>query len=280
MSDERAGSSNVGRGHPESAMAQKLQKGSQSINLRYRSTPMKKSLICLSVLASFVGAVHAEDAPAVTSNLTLTTKYKYRGQDQSSNADKNITPALQGGFDYAKNGFYVGNWNSSIGWLGGSDLEVDVYGGYKGEITKDFAFDVGALRYQYPQGAIANTTELYGALTWSIVTAKLSYTASKRYFGFDEGRGTLYADLSANYEIVKGVTLNGHLGATRFSDDAHDAAAAAGVGLANYIDYKLGATYDIGSGFSAAAAFVGGNKKDTWGDLNKGRLIVSITKAM
>lgn len=240
---------------------------------------MKKSLICLSVLASFMGAVHAEEASPLTANLTLTTKYKYRGQDQS-NPDKTVAPALQGGFDFTKNGFYVGNWNSSVGLDNGTNLEMDLYGGYKGEITKDFGYDVGVLRYQYPQGSTFNTTELYGAMSWRFVTAKLSYTASKRYFGWEEGRGTLYADLSANYEVVKGVTLNAHLGATRFSDDAHDAAAASGESLANYIDYKLGATYDLGSGFSAAAAFVGANKKGTWGDANKGRLILSITKSM
>jgi len=240
---------------------------------------MKKSLVCLSVLASLAGAVHAEDAPAVTSNLTLTTKYKYRGQDQS-NPTKNVAPALQGGFDYTKNGFYVGNWNSTVGFVPGTDLEMDIYGGYKGEITKEIGYDVGALRYQYPQGAHFNTTELYGAMSWKFVTAKLSYTVSKRYFGFEEGQGTLYADLSANYEVVKGVTLNGHLGGTRFSHDAHVAATASGTSLVSYIDYKLGATYDLGSGFSAAAAYVGANKKDTWGDANKGRLILSVTKAM
>ena len=269
----------LGAASRASGMAQKLQNGREQSQPLNGVTLMKKSLACLSVLASFVGAVHAEDAPALTSNVTLTTKYKYRGQDQS-NSDKTVAPALQGGFDYTKNGFYVGNWNSSVGFDNGTNLEMDLYGGYKGEITKDFGFDVGALRYQYPQGSVFNTTELYGALSWKFVTAKLSYTVSKRYFGADEARGTLYADLSANYEVVKGVTLNAHLGATRFANDAQDAAAAASNNLANYVDYKLGATYDLGSGFSAAAAYVGANKKDAWGDVNKGRLIVSITKAM
>ena len=236
---------------------------------------MKKSLVCLSVLASFVGAAaHAEDAPAVTANLTVTTKYKYRGQDQS-NTEKNVAPAIQGGFDFSYNGFYIGNWNSSVGFVPGTDIEMDVYGGYKGEITKDFGFDVGVLRYQYPQGAVFNTTELYGALTWSFVTAKLSYTAGDRYFGFEEGRGTLYGDLTANYEVVKGVTLNGHLGYTALTSDTKDI-----YGLPSFMDYKVGATYDFGSGFSAAAAYVGATKKDQWGDGNKGRFIVSVTKAM
>ena len=236
---------------------------------------MNKSLVCLAVLASLLGAAaHAEDAPAVTSNLTVATKYKYRGQDQSR-TDKDIVPAIQGGFDYANSGFYIGNWNSSIGFVSGSDIEMDLYGGYKGQITSDLGFDVGVLRYQYPQFAAGNTTELYGALSWSFLTAKLSYTASDRYFGFEEARGTLYGDLSANYEIVKGVTLNAHVGATRFTDDTKDI-----TGLPNFFDYKVGATYDLGSGFSAAAAYVGATKKDAWGDANKGRLIVSVTKAM
>jgi uncharacterized protein (TIGR02001 family) len=180
---------------------------------------MKKSLVCLSVLASFVGAAaHAEDAPAVTANLTVTTKYKYRGQDQS-NVEKNVAPAVQGGFDFSYNGFYIGNWNSSIGLVPGTDIEMDFYGGYKGAIAPDFGFDVGVLRYQYPQGAPLNTTELYGALSWKFVTAKLSYNAGDRYFGLEEGRGTLYGDLTANYEVVKGVTLNGHVGYTALTSD-------------------------------------------------------------
>ena len=238
---------------------------------------MKKSLVCLSVLSSLVGvAAHAADAPAVTANLTVTTKYKYRGQDQSNNQE-NVSPAIQGGFDYAWNGFYIGNWNSSIDFEPSSNIEMDFYGGYKGQITPDFGFDVGVLRYQYPQGAVYNTTEIYGALSWQFVSAKLSYNAGDKYFGFEESRGNLYADLSANYEVVKGVTLNGHLGYTRLTDDMR-----AIYGLPSFIDYKIGATYDFGSGFSAAAAYVGANKDGAteWGDTNKGRFIVSVTKAM
>ena len=52
------------------------------------------------------------------------------------------------------------------------------------------------------------------------------------------------------------------------------------VGYKNYDDYKLGATYDLGSGFSLAGAVVGATKKDFWGDVNKARLIVTLTQAM
>jgi uncharacterized protein (TIGR02001 family) len=263
------------------SLAWKLQKG-----LRFPPNPMefrfmKKTLVCLSVLSMFAAAAaQAQEAPTVTGNVTLTSKYKYRGQDQSDNQE-NLAPAIQGGFDVSYKGFYVGNWNSSVDFEdpahNSSNIEMDLYGGYKGDLGNGLGFDVGVLRYQYPRGAVYNTTELYGAISWTFLTAKLSYTAGDRYFGFDEGRGTIYTDLSANYEVVKGVTLNGHVGYTALPSDLKNL-----YGLPSFIDYKVGATYDFGGGLSAAAAYVGANKDGMgeWGDTNKGRFIVSVTKAM
>jgi uncharacterized protein (TIGR02001 family) len=244
-----------------------------------------KKIVILSALASlFAVSVHAEDAaPAVATNFSLTSNYKYRGQDQGNNK-----PAVQGGFDYANSGFYVGNWNSSIGFTN-SGIEMDFYGGYKGEITKDLGFDVGVLQYYYSQKDKVtdyNTTELYGALSYGPVSLKYSTTVSKDYFGFGEfygqqtglpapkGRNTGYLDLSGNFEIAKGLTLNAHMGFTRLSSELKD------VGYENYADYKFGATMDLGSGFSGGAAIVGATKKDFYGDVNKARAILTITKSM
>ena len=49
----------------------------------------------------------------LSSNISLTSNYKFRGQDQDQRRAAANKPALQGGFDYAfSNGFYLGNWNS------------------------------------------------------------------------------------------------------------------------------------------------------------------------
>ena len=37
----------------------------------------------------------------LTGNVSLTTNYKFRGQDQDASKAKALKPALQGGFDYA-----------------------------------------------------------------------------------------------------------------------------------------------------------------------------------
>ena len=231
---------------------------------------MKKSILAFAALAVFAGAASAD---GLSANVSVVSKYKYRGQDQSDPL-KSAVPAIQGGFDYANSGFYVGNWNSSVGFGGGT--EMDFYGGYKGEAA-GLGYDVGLLKYYYPgTGAgVFNTTEIYGAVSYSILSLKYSHTVSDKYFGIPEGKGTGYLDLSANYEVVKGITLNAHVGLTRLTSDSKNL-----TGLVNYTDYKLGATYDFGEGLTLSGAYVGANKKGVWGDINKGRLVVALSKAM
>lgn len=216
-------------------------------------------------------AALAQDAPAVATNLTLTSKYKYRGQDQSDPAEA-VLPALQGGFDYAVGGLYVGNWNSSVGFLGGT--EMDFYAGYRGEVS-GFSYDVGGLYYYYPgTDSSANTTELYGSVGYGPASVKLSSTVSSKYFGVTGGRGTHYIEANWKQEVAPGIYLVGHVGQTLFSGDAKNN------GAINYSDYKIGADFDLGAGFSAGAGFVGATKKGQIGDINKSRLVFSISKAL
>src|ERR1035437_2742238 len=151
------------------------------------------SLFLASLLASSLASAQtaAPAAPAapepdytLSYNVGVVTDYRYRGISQSR-----LAPALQGGVDFAaKNGIYLGAWASTIKWIkdagGKDDFELDLYGGYKGEIAKDVSYDVGYLRYEYvgnKLGAVsglvdANTDELYGALTYGAYTAKYSHS--------------------------------------------------------------------------------------------------------
>ena len=243
---------------------------------------MKKPILLSAPMLLACALVHAENPPTspFTANLSLTSNYKFRGQDQGNNK-----PALQGGFDYAKDGFYIGNWNSSIGFTD-AGIEMDFYAGYKGVVSEALGYDVGILQYYYPQKnrpVDFNTTELYGALSSGPATLKYSHTVSKDYFGFGggvaRGRNTGYLDLAVNYEIVPGLTFNGHAGYTRFSSDLRD-----NVDLPNYYDYKAGVTYDlskfVGSGVSISGAIVGASEKGFYGDVNKARFIATLTKAL
>ena len=212
----------------------------------------------------------------LTGNVSLTTNYKFRGQDQDLSKNKAVKPALQGGLDYAfgDSGFYVGNWNSTVDWLSGNSVEVDLYGGYKFK-AGGADLDVGLLTYIYPGNSNGNTTELYGAATLGPFTAKYSHTISEDYFFYAgpgaKGRNTGYLNLAFAQEVAPSTTLKASVGFTRFGGD---------ITAPNFMDYSLGGAYDFGSGLSLSAAVVGANKKAFYGHANKSRVIVTLTKTL
>ena len=231
------------------------------------------ALTALVAVTSFPLAARAEDAPSTTFNIGAVTDYRYRGISQSG-----LKPALQGGADYSNpNGIYLGVWASTIRWIkdggnvatphvdsGNAPLEIDLYGGYKGEITKELTYDVGGLYYLYPGNdyakipgaANANTFELYGALSYSVVTAKYSHALTNT-FGNGNSKGSNYFDLSATFDLGNSFSLVPHVGRQKI------AGTPAGTPTSSYTDYSLTLGKDLGNGFSVSAAVVGTNADKT-----------------
>ncbi|MFY9260120.1 MAG: TorF family putative porin [Gallionella sp.] len=248
--------------------------------------------LILAALAVPSMAMAADAAPAsphtFTSNVGLVSNYLYRGISQTG-----AGPAIQGGFDYAhSSGFYAGVWGSSISWLSDAgvastaSVELDTYLGYKGT-AGDVAYDVGFLRYNYPGtyvvGAVkGDTDEIYGAVTYSIVTAKYSHSLGDT-FGVSNAQGTNYFDLSANYALPDtGVTLGAHYGKQTFKGSTAAAFALAG-NSATYSDYKLSATKDF-SGYVVGLAYSSTNATPFYTSpqlkqLGKGTAVLSLTRS-
>jgi uncharacterized protein (TIGR02001 family) len=183
----------------------------------------KKALLaCAAALATAAPVASYADTAF---NVGLSSDYRYRGMSQSR-----LKPALQGGADYSNGPFYLGAWASTIKWiedagtifatdLGSTQLELDLYGGYKGQITKQLAYDVGLLAYVYPGNKLgniapvlrnANTTEIYGALTYGPATLKYSHALTNT-FGNDDSKGSFYLDLSAGFDAGGGLMVTPHL---------------------------------------------------------------------
>ena len=159
----------------------------------------------------------------------------------------------------------------------GNAVETDLYGGYKFRLGA-VELDVGALTYLYPGNTSGNTTELYGAATYGPFTAKYSHTVSEDYFGWAgtgaKGRNTGYLNLAFAHEVLPKTTLKAAVGYTRFASGIRDQ------GVPNYVDYSVGVGYDFGDGVSLGAAVAGATKKDFFGDGNKARLIVTLSKTL
>jgi hypothetical protein len=196
-----------------------------------------------------------------------------------------MQPALQGGLDYThSSGIYLGTWASNVSgnqFPNGAGLEWDFYGGYKFP-AGPVGVDLGLLHYWYPgayyNGFVPNkpkfnNTEIYGALTWNWLSLKYSHTTSD-FFGVKGqtygavgcgvnsnntavvgctnpiattagSKGSGYLDLTATYELSKGMNLIGHYGRQTVKN----------YGQLNYSDWKLGMTYEA-LGFTWGASYI------------------------
>jgi uncharacterized protein (TIGR02001 family) len=226
------------------------------MNLKSKSS-LALAALCVST-AAFSQATPPAPNYTLSYNVGGTSDYRFRGISQTS-----FKPTLQGGADFAhKSGFYLGVWGSGISWIKDyvtateGNLEVDLYGGYKGEIKKDFTYDIGVITYQYPGNtaaavlANANTTEVYAALTYGLVTAKYS-RATSNFIANNSSAGSSYFEVAASFDLGSGLTLTPHVGRQMIPNQVGN--------LGDYTDFSLTLAKDFGNGLAASVAAVGTN---------------------
>jgi uncharacterized protein (TIGR02001 family) len=255
---------------------------------------LSASLMMAATLAQAQSAAPAPTAEwTVAGNASLNSDYRFRGFTQT-----NYGAALQGGIDIThSSGLYLGNWNSNVAQdlYNGASLEMDFYGGYKGEVAPGVGYDVGAIYYYYPQSGVdragiqwtqngnsiftnkkINNQEIYFGMSYGALSAKLFY-ATGDYFKTAEiagvvnntdlqsTKGTTYLDLSYSQE-VNGVILGAHYGLLTVKNYSQGSnltmsADVGGVLPKTVGDYKLSVGKDIGAGYVLTGAYVGTTKK-------------------
>lgn len=243
-----------------------------------------RRILCVAAVLPLAAA--AQDKPAsphtVTGNATFASQYIFRGLTQTHGK-----PALQGGFDYShSSGLYAGTWLSNVSWykdqnagtvsapfaLGKTNsfgLEWDLYAGWKGELAKDWTYDLGGIRYWYPgryenTGAYRrpDTTELYAGIGYRWLSLKYFKAISRNSFGVNDSRGADYLDASVAVPLGEsGFSLLAHLGHQRYPDRPNTLYFGASGGnntFYSYTDVKLGLSKDWrGFAWSAAWTYAG-----------------------
>ena len=233
-------------------------------------------------------------AHTVTANIGIATDYIFRGISQSQHK-----PAVSGGVDYSHaSGLYAGAWASTQKWVetGGtdaandpyktsSDVEVDIYGGYKGTLG-EAGYDIGAIRYYYTGDKVAtqvspDTTEVYLGASFKMLSVKYSHVVSDYFIGWGvldttKTKGSNYLELNASHDLGDGWGLLGHIGKQKVKN----------VSTADYADWKIGVTRDVGFGtvtvaYSDTDAQGDAGQAYSWDneDTGKGVLAVSFAKS-
>lgn len=177
------------------------------------------------------------DAVTVSGGTALVSSYRFRGIDLS---DEKM--AVQGWVSLThESGLYAGTWASSIdgfGELGGSNVELDLYAGYKTEVADDFTLDGGVIYYAYPgsTGGEFEFFEPYAKLGLAsgpaAVTLGVAYAPAQDAIG---GNDNFYVSADAALPIE----------GTPFALDAHVGRSEGDTTLTpggSYTDWSLGAS--------------------------------------
>lgn len=203
----------------------------------------------------------------VSGNVALVTDYRFRGLSLSGG-----DAAIQGTINVNhSSGFYVGAWASNLEDSAVyGNMELDVYGGWTGEISSGLTADVGLLYYVYPNGNVgdANVFEPYASLSTTMgpVSAKLgvAYAWEQNSLGGDDNL-YVFTDLGAGIPNTP-ISLSAHLGYTsgalspKFLTSliaASDEEDASLIDTGGGFDYSVGASYAVTEKLSVGVSYVG-----------------------
>lgn len=215
-----------------------------------------RSLLAATILAG--SALAASPALAqetgeftISGNAAIVSEYRFRGVDLSGG-----DIAVQGGVDIGhSSGFYIGTWGSSLDedTVGYGHTELDLYGGWSGELTDGLSADVGVIMYMYPNAGPGDFdyVEFYGSLAFTLGPAEATIGAA--YAPDQDSLGGtdnlyIYTDLGVGIPNTP-ITVSGHLGYT----DGFLTFTNSG----NAWDWSIGADFAITENLSIGAAYVG-----------------------
>ena len=217
------------------------------------------SLLAGCGLAATPAFAQEETAPpseiTVTGNVALTTDYRFRGVSLS-----NGDPAIQGGITVAHaSGVYVGAWSSSI--HGGDvfgDQELDLFGGWSGEVTPGVTLDAGLLYYVYPSGHVgkANYFEPYASVAGTVgpatVKVGVAYDWKQDSLGNDDNL-YVYGNVDVGVPSTP-LTISAHVG---YTDGPLAPDILAGFFDDTGFDYSIGASATIYGPLSLSVSYIG-----------------------
>jgi len=148
--------------------------------------------------SSLARAEDVAETPAVSLsyNAAVVSDYRFRGISYTSRH-----PAVQIGADLAfRSGFYLGTWTTNVSDYGGSNVEVDLYGGYGGTLA-GFDYTATFYGYVYPNGVDSDYFELQGTIarTMGPVTTTLTLAFTPDQWNTD--RDNLYVAAGADVAL-------------------------------------------------------------------------------
>lgn len=181
-----------------------------------------KSLLKTTALATLLVAPAVASAQEVTLSYgaTLTSRYLASGIEQTTGA------AFQPWLEVDVSGFYAGVWASNTdAAITGSDYEIDLYAGYRGEAGV-FTYDIGYARYFYTSPSM----NCCGEIILSLGVAPNDKLGMGVRFALDPQTDVLNSSINFGYAFTDAFSVAAEIGS--ISKGGHDY-------------YSIGASYAL-----------------------------------
>ena len=158
------------------------------------------AILLLSILSISTYAIDG-----LSANVGVTNNYLFRGLEQTRGES-----AVSGGIDYEhKSGFYMGTWVSNADWSEMMTYELNIYGGYSGEV-QSLTYDVGFMHYAYPDSIIdTDFTEINASVSYGAFTLGYAILADAEVVDFGDDS---YISLNADFTLASDIGLSFHVG--------------------------------------------------------------------
>jgi uncharacterized protein (TIGR02001 family) len=214
----------------------------------------------LSATSAFAQDAEAPKEITITGSAALTSDYRFRGVSQSAG-----DIAIQGGITVSHaSGFYIATWGSSID-LGSTygSTELDIFGGWTGEVTPGLTLDAGLLYYAYPNGHVGSAEffEPYASVSGQVGPAKVKVGANYAWkqtalpnFAGTAKHDNLYVYSNVDIGIPNTpLTVSGHVG---YTDGALAPCYYCNADKTG-IDWSIGASATVYGPLSVSLSYVG-----------------------
>jgi len=215
---------------------------------------------------------------------TLTSDYVFRGLSQTRE-----DPAVQASFDYKHPaGLFLGAWASNVDeTISEGNIEIDLYGGYRGQLFKNLSYELSIIYYWYPGGGHDpdwDYVELHGGLNYAFANLPLEpnigvgFNYSPDFYG-EDGNGYYYSGtlrLTLPYSFGLGFELG-------YQNVEGDKTTGNGLGLDgrdgyDYLFWKIGLSKEV-LGFNLDVSYYDTNEEEYFGQIGDSRFVLSISRS-
>ena len=211
-------------------------------------------------------AAQAQDKPEFSFNVGAASDYVFRGFSQTDSG-----PQVYGGADMSIGIFYAGAWLSNVDFGDSTDMEYDLYAGFKPTLGP-VSLDVGLLRYGYTNQSDGADLDFWeGKVAGSIPAGKGTVGAAVYYTpeNFNQSGQATYVELNGSMPVTEKLSVSGAIGHQSLE------------GPLDYETWNLGVGYAINDVFGIDLRYWDTNveKADDPFKVSSGRVVVGLKAA-